>query len=149
MNVHGTFHFGVPRERVFAAIRDQRVLLAVIPGCEAVEQTGPDEYEGRMTLRLPGAAGSFRTHVALVDIDEPSHAGLRGRVEGTLGSIEGDASFDLADEAKQTSLEYSGTAQLQGPLARLDSRLVERLAETLIAQGLKSLEARLVTEDAA
>ena len=71
MNVHGTHHVDAPREAVFEAIRDPRVLVAVIPGCEAVEEVAPDEFEGRITLRLPGAVGRYRTHVRLVDVDAP------------------------------------------------------------------------------
>ena len=35
-----------------------------------------------------------------------------------------------------------GAATIDGPLARLDSRFAERLAESLIAQGLRALDAR-------
>ena len=59
VNVHGTHHMTAPRAAVFDAIRDPRVLLAVIPGCQAVEEVAPDEYEGRITLRLPGAVGQL------------------------------------------------------------------------------------------
>jgi carbon monoxide dehydrogenase subunit G len=137
---------------VFEAIRDPRVLMAVIPGCESVEQTGPDEYLGRITLRLPGAVGSYRTTVRLVDVVAPERAGLDGRVEGSMGAITGHADFTLADagdagEARGgTALDYAGSGTIDGPLARLDSRFAERLAESLIAQGLRALDLRLATE---
>ena len=95
VNIHGSHRFEAPREAVFAAIRDPRVLMAVIPGCEAVEEVAPDQYDGRITLRLPGAVGSYRTHVALVDVVEPERAGLDGRVEGSMGTITGRADFVL------------------------------------------------------
>ena len=93
MNVHGSHRFDAPRDAVFGAIRDPRVLLAVIPGCEAVEEVRPDEYEGRIALRLPGVVGTYRTHVRLVDVVPPERAGLDGRVDGSLGSIDGSAHF--------------------------------------------------------
>ena len=43
-------------------------------------------------------------------------------------------------------MDYRGTGVIGGPLARLDSRFAERLAESLIAQGLRALDARLATE---
>ena len=148
MNVQGTHHVAAPREAVFEAIRDPRVLLAVIPGCEAVEEVAPDEFEGRITLRLPGAVGRYRTHVHLVDVDAPRHAGIDGTVDGPMGSIEGRAAFTLAEDVAPTgtTITWHGTGTIQGPLARLDNRFAERLAESLVEQGLRALDARLITE---
>jgi carbon monoxide dehydrogenase subunit G len=147
VNLHGTHRFAAPRERVFAAIVDPRVLMAVIPGCEAVERTGPDEYQGRITLRLPGAVGSYRTTVRLVDVLAPERSGLEGRVEGTMGTIAGRADFVLLEADGGTTMDYEGSGVIGGPLARLDSRFAERLAESLIDQGLRALDVRLATEE--
>ncbi len=146
MNIQGRHHFAAPRGAVFAAIRDPRVLLAVIPGCEAVQQVGPDEYAGRIALRLPGAAGTYRTHVRLVDILEPERCDLDGRVEGAMGTIAGRARFELADADAGTAMTYSGSGVVGGPLARLDGGIAERLAQSLIGQGLAALDRRLAME---
>jgi len=146
VNLHGTHRFAAPRARVFEAIRDPRMLMAVIPGCEGVEQTGPDEYLGRVTLRLPGAVGSYRTTVHMVDVVAPERAGLDALVEGAMGSIAGRADFTLTDADGGTAMDYRGSGTIDGPLARLDSRFAERLAESLIAQGLRALDLRLATE---
>jgi hypothetical protein len=146
VNVRGAFRFAAPREAVFRAICDPSVLMAVIPGCEAVEQVGPAEYRGRILLRLPGAVGTYRTDVRLVDVDAPGHAGLEGTVEGAMGAIRGRADFELHEDGGHTAMDYRGSGVIDGPLARLDSRFAERLAESLIAQGLRSLDSRLATE---
>ncbi len=146
MIVRGSHHFTAPREAVFNALRDPRALLAVIPDCEAVEQVAPDEYEGRITLRLPGAAGSYRTHVRLVDVVPPARCGLDGRVEGAMGTITGRASFELADAEPGTAMSYSGSGVLGGPLARLDGGIAARLVQSLIGQGLAALDRGLAAE---
>ena len=146
MNVSGSFILDAPRDEVFRAVCDPAILMAVIPGCEAVEQVGPDEYRGLITLRLPGIVGSYRTHVRLVDAVVPERAGLEGSVEGSLGSIDGRAEFTLAEDAPGTRLDYHGRAVIGGTLARLDSRFAESLAESLIAQGLRALDQRLTRE---
>jgi carbon monoxide dehydrogenase subunit G len=143
MKVGGTFRLAAPREAVFEAICDPATLLAIIPGCDAIERVGPDEYAGRLTLRLPGMVGSYRTHVRLVDATAPGHAGLDARVEGALGSIEGRGDFTLTAAAGGTVLAYRGNGVVDGPLARLDSRFAESLAESLISQGLRALDRRL------
>lgn len=149
MKVSGRCTLHAPPADVYAAICDPATLLAVIPGCEAIEQTAPDTYAGRISLRLPGAAGSYRTEVHLVDAVPPERAGMEGRVEGGMGSIEGRADFALTAAGDATILDYSGRGVIQGPLARLDSRFAERLAESLIGQGLRTLDNRLVTAGSA
>ena len=149
MKVDGRHDFAAPPEAVYAAICDPQVLMAVIPGCETVREVRPGEYEGYINLRLPGAVGRYRTSVRLVDVDEPARAGLQGRVEGAMGSINGRADFILEPMSAGTHMEYTGGGVIQGPLARLDSRFAERLAESLIEQGLRALERRLTAEVAA
>ncbi len=143
MKVHGRHRFAAPRSAVFAAICDPQALMAVIPGCESVVEVGPGEYAGVIVLRLPGATGRFRTTVRLVDVMPPERSGIDGRVEGPMGSISGRADFILREANAGTEIEYNGTGAVTGPLARLDSRFAERLAESLIEQGLRTLEARL------
>ena len=143
MKVAGSFDFDAPRAEVFRAICDPGTLLAIIPGADSIEQVGPDEYRGRITLRLPGIVGSYGTTVRLVDATPPERAGMAGRLEGTLGTVAGRADFTLAEAGAGSRLDYHGPARIDGPLARLDSRFAERLAQSLIAQGLQSLNLRL------
>jgi len=152
VNVSGTHHLAAPRAAVFQAICDPGVLMEILPGCDAIERVSSTEYEGRMTLRLPGVVGSYRTSVRLVDAIEPERSGLEGRLDGSMGSISGRADFVLGEVADGTLLEYNGSGVIQGPLAALDSRFAERFAESLIAQGLRALDHRLArdgTRDAA
>jgi 2-furoyl-CoA dehydrogenase large subunit len=143
VNVHGSRTLAAGRDAVFAAILDPTVLLAVIPGCSEIERVDATTYRARIALRLPGIVGSWRTTVRLSDIDAPNAATLHGQLDGTLGSIRGDASFRLTEDGGRTTVEYDGHATIDGPLARLDSRFVEGLAGSLIGQGLADLDRRL------
>jgi carbon monoxide dehydrogenase subunit G len=143
MNIQGHRTLDAPRETVFAAICDPNMLLTVIPGCREIEMVRDGEYRGRISLRLPGIAGTYRTVVRLVEADAPRYGQLEGEVVGALGSIKGRVSFRLAEAGGKTTVDYDGQAVIGGPLARLDSRFVEGLAGSLIDQGLGNLNARL------
>jgi carbon monoxide dehydrogenase subunit G len=91
--------------------------------------------------------GVYRTHVRLVDVVEPERATLDGRIEGSMGTITGHAAFTLADApGGDTTLTYTGIGRIDGPLARLDGSIAERLATSLIDQGLRALDARLAPD---
>jgi carbon monoxide dehydrogenase subunit G len=143
MNIRGTHTLGARRDDVFAAICDPDALLAVIPGCRDIEQVGDAEYRGRISLRLPGVVGTYRTVVRLVDADPPALGELEGELEGSLGTIRGRATFRLTEAGEGTRIDYEGQAVIGGPLARFDSRFVEGLAGSLIEQGLRNLDSRL------
>jgi len=143
LKIRGTHTLGARRDAVFAAICDPDALLAVIPGCRDIEQVGDAEYRGRISLRLPGVVGTYRTVVRLVDSDPPARGDLEGELEGSLGSIRGRATFRLTDAGEGTRIDYEGEAVIGGPLARFDSRFVEGLAGSLIDQGLRNMDSRL------
>ncbi len=149
MNVRGSCTMDAPRAAVFAAICDPDVLLGVIPGCREIEQIGDAEYRGRISLRLPGVVGTYRTVVRLVESEPPSYGRLEGELDGTLGTLTGSATFRLADAGSGTRIDYEGQAVIGGPLARLDARFAEGLAGSLIRQGLHNLDARLAADPVA
>lgn len=149
MKVRGRRTLDAPRAAVFDAICDPTTLLGVIPGCREIEQVDDVEYRGRIALRLPGIVGTYRTVIRLVERDRPNVGRLEGEVVGALGSLEGSASFRLVDDGGRTTVEYEGHAEIDGPLARLDTRFVEGLAGSLIQQGLGNLDRLLQTHPSA
>jgi carbon monoxide dehydrogenase subunit G len=146
MRIRGSHTLQAPRAVVFAAICDPDTLLGVIPGCREIEQTGEAEYRGKISLRLPGMVGTYRTIVRLVDADPPGFGELEGELEGGLGTIKGRATFRLADTSAGTRIDYEGQAVIGGPLAHLDARFAEGLAGSLINQGLRNLDSRLCAD---
>lgn len=143
MRIRGTHTLEAPRDVVFAAICDPDTLLEVIPGCREIEQTGDAEYRGKIALRLPGVAGTYRTVVRLVEAEAPSQGELEGELEGALGTLKGRATFRLVESGTGTTVDFEGEAAVGGPMSRLDGRFVEGLAGALITQGLRNLDARL------
>ena len=139
MKVAGSYILDGTRECIWPLIYDPASLVAFIPGCEQIEQISPDEYRGQVHIRLPAVGGTYTTYVKLIERDEPDYCCFAGEVNGAAGSVSGTASFWLKVMDAQTLLEYEGQALISGPLARLDSRFVEGVAQTLIKQGLAKL----------
>ncbi len=139
MKVAGSYMLDDARECIWPLIYDPASLITFIPGCEQMEQISPDEYRGQVHIRLPAVGGIYTTYVKLIERDEPNYCRFAGEVNGTAGSVSGTASFRLKTMDAQTLLEYEGQALISGPLARLDSRFVEGIAQTLIKQGLAKL----------
>lgn len=143
MNVSGSATLAASPEAVFAAICDPGALLEVIPGCQEIHQVSPDEYRGRIAIRLPAVVGTYETVVRLVKADPPTSGELEGRLEGRVGTISGRAVFRLHGQDGGTVVDYNGSGVVGGPLARLDSRFLEGFARSLVNEGLTRLGRRL------
>jgi carbon monoxide dehydrogenase subunit G len=143
MRIAGSHLLAAPRQVVFDAIHDPAVLLASIPGCREARRVSPTEYAAELELRLPAVAGAFHLSVRVLDAVSPRHCQLDGRVDGRPGTIAGQALLQLTETGDGTRLDYTADGRIEGPLAWLDSSLVERLAATLLDQGFERLDRAL------
>ena len=145
MRITGTYTLNAPRDRAWPIIFDPVQLMGLIPGCDQIEADGPDSYRGVITLRLPAVSGTYRTAIKIVDRRGPEFCRLSGEAAGPGGSVTGKAAFTLHEVAGGTLVEYDGDAIISGPLAGMNPRFIEGVAQQLIKQGL----ARLDTQAAA
>jgi len=139
MKISGQSTLDATADSIWPLIFDPRSLMELLPGCEQMKQVGPDEYSGRMTLRIPAVSGTYSTWVKVQQADPPRYCQLLGEATGPSGSVSGQASFTLQPEGDRTRIEYQGDAQISGPLAGMNQRFAEGVAQTLIRQGLAKL----------
>ena len=143
-----SYTLDAPAERIWPLIFDPSSLMSLIPGCEGLEEAGPNEYRGTLRIGIAAVAGRYDTHVSVVDRDEPTFCRMKGEVSGPTGAISGEATFELQPDAEQTVLIYTGKALITGALGRLSPRFLEGVAGALIRQGLGKLNRRLQAEPA-
>ena len=146
MKIAGSALFDVSKEEIWRRVLDPAALLRLIPGCERIDQVGPDEYRGRISFRLAGMAGTYTTRIRLVERDDPHGCRMEGEAEGAAGSILGTAAFRLSEQHGQTRLEYEGQGVIGGLLGTLGSRMVEGVVQSMIQQGLARLNEQLRRE---
>lgn len=149
MKITGSYALRAPRHYAWPIIFDPTQLLGLIPGCEQIEANGPDSYRGTITLRLPAVSGTYRTAIKIIDRREPEFCRLEGEAAGPGGSVRGQASFGLREADSGTLVEYESDAVIAGPLAGMNPRFVEGVAQQLIKQGLARLDAQAVAAMAA
>lgn len=139
MKIAGQSTLDATAEAIWPLIFDPRTLMQLLPGCDQVEQIAPDEYRSRLTLRVPGIAGTYETWVKVLEYEAPNFCRIQGEANGPGGSVRGQAGFSLQPEAQQTRIQYQGDAQISGPLASMNPRFAEGVAQTLVRQALARL----------
>jgi carbon monoxide dehydrogenase subunit G len=126
----------LPREKLFAALNDQAVLRACIPGCETLEMLSDTEMAAKVRLRIGPVGASFSGKVTLSDIDPPNGYRISGEGQGGVaGFAKGGAVVRLAEEEGDgTLLTLDVDAQIGGKIAQAGARLIAGPAKKLADQ---------------
>jgi hypothetical protein len=135
MEIKGEYKIAAPRDKVFAALNDQDVLKACIPGCESLEKLSDTEMTAKVRLRIGPVSAAFSGKVTLSDIDPPNGYKITGEGQGGVaGFAKGGAVVKLADGDGGTVLTYDVDAQVGGKIAQVGARLISGTAKKLADQ---------------
>jgi carbon monoxide dehydrogenase subunit G len=114
---------------VWQALNDPAVLRACVPGCEAIDLVGPNEYMVMMVARVGPVSAKFKGRLMLSDIKPPnSYAISFDGQGGPAGFAKGGAQVTLSTLGGETRLAYDVKANVGGKLAQIGSRLIDAAA---------------------
>ncbi len=135
-------------EVIWRALLDPTVLARVIPGCHALDQTGPNEYRADVSLGVGIVKGRFTARVALTDLDPPRAATLSGGLDGSLGSTIGHGRMRLTPQGAATQIDYDYVVEISGKAAAVGGRMLDGATKVLISQFFQRLFAEIAPEAA-
>ncbi len=140
VKIEGSYTFNAPREKVWEVLLDPKVMAQCIPGCEGLNQIGPDQYEATMKVGIAAVKGSYKGKVTIKDKQPPSHYVLSGEGAGGPGFMQGDVAIDLKENNGQTVLTYSTDAKVGGLIASIGQRMLGGVAKMMVDQFFKKIE---------
>ena len=113
---------------------DPDVLAKVIPGCQAIEQVGENQYLARVTIAVGGIRGDYEARIAMSDLEAPHRLRLAGSGRGALGWGAGEAWVTLEAEGETTRLAYRYSADVGGRVAAVGQRMIGTVTAALIGR---------------
>jgi carbon monoxide dehydrogenase subunit G len=111
-----------------------------MPGCESLNEVGPDQYEAIMKIGIASVKGTYKGKVSIKDKQPPSHYVLSGEGSGGPGFMQGDMAIDLEENNGQTLLKYSSDAKVGGLIASIGQRMLNGVAKMMFDQFFKKME---------
>ncbi len=140
MKIEGTQTIAAPRQRVFAALVDPKVLQKCIPGCEQLEKTEENKYSAKLSAGVGPIKGVFTATVALENIKAPDHYTLVVEGKGQPGFVKGTGELNLVEAEGRTSIQYTGEVNVGGLLASVGQRMIQSAANMLAGQFFTCLD---------
>jgi uncharacterized protein len=141
MKVAGNATLHAPVETVYAALKDPRVLVRTIPGCERLEQVGDDAYQMTVTAGVASIRGTYAGDVRLTDQRAPHGFVLRASGSGAPGTVSADVAVDLtAGEDGTTVLSYDADAVVGGMIGGVGQRLLAGVAKRTAGEFFSAVD---------
>jgi hypothetical protein len=154
VKVAGKAQVHAPIDKVWAALNDPAVLVRTIPGCERLEETGPDAYEMTVTAGVASIKGTYAGNVAIADQQEPSAFVMKASGAGGPGTVSTVVSVALAEDDGVTTVSYDADATVGGVVGGVGQRMLTGVAKKMAAEFFANVDAVLtgkevLTDDAA
>ena len=140
MKISGSTTLPLTPERAYAVMQDPLVLARCIPGCEALEKVGPDEYRMKMKMALASLSGAFEGKVRITNQAPPTSFRLLVEGSGRVGFVKGEGLLTLRPaEDGGTVVNYDGDAQVGGTMAAVGQRLIDGTSKMMIKKFFDKL----------
>jgi carbon monoxide dehydrogenase subunit G len=132
MEMSGEERIPASQDATWAALNDPEILKACVPGCEAIDLLGQNEYQVLMVARVGPVSAKFKGKLALSDLNPPHAYAIAFEGQGgAAGFGKGSARVQLAPDGDGTKLSYQVQASVGGKLAQIGSRLVDAAARKI------------------
>ena len=141
MKITGEATLVAPVEEVWAALLDPQVLVATIPGCERLVQTGENAYDMTVTAGVAAIRGTYAGSCELSDLKEHESLVLRARGAGAPGTIDTTVNvrFD-ANADGTTTLFYDADAIVGGMVGGVGQRMLTSVSRRMATEFFSNVE---------
>jgi len=150
MKIAGANTVPFPVEKVWDALLDPQVLVATIPGCERLEETGEHTYAMTVTAGVAAIRGTYNGTCALSDLKEHESLVMKLQGAGAPGTVDAtvDVSFSSVDEGS-TQISYEADATVGGMVGGVGQRMLGSVSKRMAGEFFGNVGKALSGEGAA
>ncbi|HAE00595.1 MAG TPA: hypothetical protein DCL95_14350 [Rhodospirillaceae bacterium] len=150
MQIEQSFTVNAPRSRVWTLIRDPEQMITCVPGCDSIEETGPDTYKAAVVVSVGPIKARFSMTIKV--IEETVMEYVRTESKGEEGSrasvVQAISDMRLTDTPEGgTEIHYSSTVEISGRLGRYGSGMMKKIATKLAAKFEDSFRTMAETQE--
>ncbi|GAA4206922.1 carbon monoxide dehydrogenase subunit G [Streptosporangium oxazolinicum] len=130
---------------MWSALQNPAVLVRTIPGCERLEETGPDTYRMTVTAGVASIKGVYQGEVALSEPEAPERFVLRARGQGAPGTVDATVEIRLSEVEGGTRIDYDAEAVIGGMIGGVGQRMLGSVARKTAGEFFSAVESHLAS----
>ncbi len=132
MHFEGEQTIHAPIQTVWAFFMDANKVAECAPGFKSMEILAPDHFKPTLAVGIGAVKATFTLDVALVDLQEPTHAAMHGRGSAAGSGVDMRSAMDLSPESDTvTHMHWTADVNVSGTIASVGARLLEGTAHKL------------------
>ncbi|HEV8145531.1 MAG TPA: carbon monoxide dehydrogenase subunit G [Bryobacteraceae bacterium] len=139
MKISGSSLVALPPERAYQVMQDPVVLARCIPGCDALEKIGENEYRMKMKMSMASLSGAFDGKVRITEQSPPDSFRLEVEGSGRIGFVKGGGLLKIAAKDAGSEVTYDGDVQVGGTIAAIGQRLIDSTSKMMIKKFFEKL----------
>jgi uncharacterized protein len=135
MKISGANVIDQPVEKVWDALLDPRVLVATIPGCERLEETGEHRYAMTVTAGVAAIKGTYSGSCSLSDLKERESLVMKLQGAGAPGTVDATVNVRFSEPAAgQTEISYDADAVVGGMVGGVGQRMLSSVSKRMAGE---------------
>lgn len=132
MHFEGEQTIQAPIQTVWAFFMDPNRVAECAPGFKSMDILGPDHFKPTLAVGVGAVKATFTLDVTLVDLQEPTHAGMKARGAAAGSGVDMRSAMDLSPESDTvTHMRWTADVNVSGTIASVGARLLEGAAHKL------------------
>jgi carbon monoxide dehydrogenase subunit G len=140
VKVTGSATLHASRDAAWKALNDPAVLVRTIPGCERLEEIGPDSYRMIISAGVASIKGTYQGDVSLTDQQQPGSFTVRASGAGAPGTVSADVKVSLSETDGVTRLEYDADAVVGGMIGGVGQRVLSGVAKKTAGEFFQAVD---------
>jgi carbon monoxide dehydrogenase subunit G len=135
MKIAGSNVVDQPVDKVWDALLDPRVLVATIPGCERLEETGDHTYAMTVTAGVAAIRGTYSGACSLSDLKDRESLVMKLQGAGAPGTIDATVNVRFSEPAAgQTEISYDADAVVGGMVGGVGQRMLSSVSKRMAGE---------------
>ncbi len=129
---------------IWAFFMDPNAVAQCAPGFKSMEILSPTHFKPTLAVGVGAIKATFTLDVTLVDMQEPSHAVMKGRGNAAGSGVDMTAAMDLTPTSDSvTEMHWTADVNVSGAIASMGARLLEGTAHKLTDQFFDCIRVKL------
>jgi carbon monoxide dehydrogenase subunit G len=137
------------KDKVWAFIIDPKNIAGCLPDVIETTYTGDKSFTSTVGIAVGPVRGTFKFNVTLDPHADGNSMGLTINGGGFGSVVDLVASADIKDGGDTTTLDWTGTAEMRGPIATVGGRVLDAQANRVISTTFNNIKSQLTGAPAA